>query len=769
MDVTIIITNNNNKKRILKELSIKKILCNLKFYSFQELKKKLYFDYDNKTLFYIMNKYQVNMDIAKTYIENLYFLQDIDNPKIKFLNNLKQELEENNLLIKTLNFKEYLNNKNLIVYQNRELTKEEKLILKDYKYTIKSLDENIFIPLVYEADEINSEVLFVLNKICELINRKVELNKIKIVAQEEYHNILKRMFNIFNIPLNINSNSNYYSTLIAQEFLNNYDNLDIKDNIDLLKEKYDVNDLITIINKSVDISNKDIRKYFIINDLKNTKLDSIKYLNAVSLTNLEEVNKDDYVFLLGFNINDYPKIKKDEDYLSDKEKDLLNLSNSLDLNRLTKEELINTLNSLTNLVITYKLHNKKGECYPSILIDELNLNVNKIDNNPYISYSLLNSKITYTNMLDNLIKYNITDEYLGLYQNSLNIPYREYNHIFKEINLNLLKKRLNNELNLAYTSIEAYYECAFKYYLSYILNINKEEESFKLKLGNITHYILEEALKRDINITEEIMNYVKDNKYELGPKEYFYLEKLQTELIKVIKVIKEQNKHSKLNKYLFEEKFNVYKDQDDYKITFKGLIDKVMYQEINNREVLMVIDYKTGKTVIDLDLIKDGLHMQLPIYLYLLKKSDKFKDAIIGGFYIQEVINDLPNISKKSLDEVRYTNLRLQGYTNNLESIIALIDDEYPDGHIIKGLKYSNGVLNNYKVLSEEEMDDLTSLVDNKIDAAIDDILNGKFMINPKIKPSKINSCEYCLFKDICYKTKEDEVILGGEEDEVNA
>ena len=768
MDTIIIITNNNYKKRILKELSSKKLLYNLKFYSFNELKKKLFFDYDNKTIAYVMKNYHVNLDLALTYLDNLYFLQDISNPKIQFLNNLKKDLIDHNLLIINHEFNNYLKDKKIIVYQNRDLNKEEKIILQDINYEIKTIETSYYIPKVYEFPDIFEEVLFVLNEISKLIINGLNLNKIKIIAKEEYFNILKRMFNIFNIPLNINTNSSFYSTIISQEFLTNYDNLSIEDNINLLKDKYDINDLITIINQSVIVEDKKLRKEFIIKDLKNTKLASIKYDESINVTTLEEVNNDDYVFLLGFNINNYPNIKKDEDYLSDYEKDLLNLSNSIYLNYLTKNELINTLKSINNLVITYKLHNKTGDCYPSILIDEMALEVTKITNNPEVSYSKLYSKIAYTNILDNLIKYNIKDENYDLYRNSLNIPYKEYDHTFKGINLNLLNQRLNKELNLAYTSLESYNECAFKYYLTYILNINKEEESFKLILGNITHYILEQALKKDINISEEIMAYIKENNYELGPKEYFYLEKLQKELGEIITVIKKQNKHSKLTNYLFEEKFYVYKDLDDYKITFKGLIDKVMYQNINNKVYLVVVDYKTGKTIIDFDLINNGLHMQLPIYLYLLKKSPKFQDAIIGGFYIQEVLPDLPNISNKSLEEIRNSNLRLQGYTNNQESVIALIDDEYPEGKIIKGLKYSKGALNNYKVLNKEEMDELTNLVDTKINETISNILNGNFSINPKVMPKKLNSCNYCLFKDICFKEKEDELIIGGEEVEVN-
>ena len=63
MENIIVITNESNKKYILRELSQNKLLYNIKFYTFLDLKKKLFFDYDNKTIEYIMNKFSVPFDI----------------------------------------------------------------------------------------------------------------------------------------------------------------------------------------------------------------------------------------------------------------------------------------------------------------------------------------------------------------------------------------------------------------------------------------------------------------------------------------------------------------------------------------------------------------------------------------------------------------------------------------------------------------------------------------------------------------------------------
>ena len=131
MENIIVITNESNKKYILRELSQNKLLYNIKFYTFLDLKKKLFFDYDNKTIEYIMNKFSVPFDIAQEYLDNMYFLKDLEDDKVRFLISLKEELEGSNLLIKSTNFKEYLKNKRIVVYGYESFTKEEKLILEE--------------------------------------------------------------------------------------------------------------------------------------------------------------------------------------------------------------------------------------------------------------------------------------------------------------------------------------------------------------------------------------------------------------------------------------------------------------------------------------------------------------------------------------------------------------------------------------------------------------------------------------------------------------
>lgn len=770
--MNIYITNEANKMRLLIVLSKEKRFNNNKFYSFRKLKKKLIFDYNNKTIEYVMNKYNVNINIAKIYLENLYFLKDLEDNKVKFLNALKKDLDENNLLIYNKEFRKYLENKDITVYNKSKLSKEEKRILEGLNIRIENNLNNNYEPSIYEAENIEEEVEYVVRSIKELLCKNVDINNIKIIASKEYNKYLDYFCDLFGLPINIASDNTFYGTKIASKFLELYDNYEIDEIIDKLSDEENINDLITIVNKSVLVDDKYARKEFIINDLKTSKVKGVLYKNAIEIGSLDDYySSDDYVYLIGCNKGIFPKVYNDDNFLSDKILDELDLDTSVEKNKLEIKKNLEFIRNIPNLVITYNLFDGEKVKYPSNIIEELKVDVKKIEIDRRISYSKSLSNLSYAKDLDNLYKYNDEGKYLKMYQKNLNIPYKEYNNTYFKVDKALLKDSLESGITLSYTSLEMYNECSFKYFLNSIMKLNIFENTFKIVVGKIVHHILEIGLDKKIDIDLEISNFIKDLDFSFGPKELFYLHKITKEIEFLLDYLEEQKKHSKLNEYLFEEEISIDKSYDGIDITFKGVIDKVMMTKYNDKEVIAVIDYKTGDKNIKLDTLEYGINIQLPIYLYLLKKSSRFKNSVIAGFYIEKVLNNCLNIDKnKSLETLKKENLRLQGYTNSNKTIISLLDDNYLDSKMIKGLRFKNdgSFYSTSKVLSNEEMDKLIIVVDEIIDKVIKSIVNGDYEINPKVIKGKNIACEYCKFKDICFVTKEQELVLGGEEDELN-
>ena len=71
VDDTLIITRDAKKRDLLKRIGKEKKLSNAKIIGLEEFKKKYCFDYTKEAIFYIHKKYDVNMEIAKIFADNL--------------------------------------------------------------------------------------------------------------------------------------------------------------------------------------------------------------------------------------------------------------------------------------------------------------------------------------------------------------------------------------------------------------------------------------------------------------------------------------------------------------------------------------------------------------------------------------------------------------------------------------------------------------------------------------------------------------------------
>jgi len=252
-DNAIIICDDYYKKYILKNMSQNHIFLNVKFYSKKSFLDEYLFKYDEKTIYYLVNKYNLKVDIAKMYLDNLKVVEDkfYNNPKIDYLVNLKKELDNEKLLKYNIEFKEFIKNYKIYIINypfidNYELEIFNKLnakIINDFnKYELTK---------VYEFENIEEEINFVLKSICKLLDKGISINKIKLMGvNEDYYNDLNRLCNFYNIPINIPSSNTLFGNVITKEFLNNYDK-DICKSIEVIKDMNSdiVNKIITICNK----------------------------------------------------------------------------------------------------------------------------------------------------------------------------------------------------------------------------------------------------------------------------------------------------------------------------------------------------------------------------------------------------------------------------------------------------------------------------------------------------------------------------------------
>lgn len=771
-DNTILVVKNNQKNKIIEKIRKSKPLLNIKFMTLNELRDNYYFTYDEKAIYYLINKYNYKYDVCLKYLNNLKYL-DSDNyqePKLQKLIDLKQELLSNNLLIFNNLFKETLKTRKIIIYNYGLINKFDLKLINELKtitqVEIYNDEKQIYNhKYIYEFTDIESEVVFVASSICRLIKDKVNINNIKICGiNDEYTNVIKKIFNFYNLPITFN-NSSLYATKIGSDFLKHFNN-NISLTFKYIEDKYNLKDenIIAIYNTIKNIINKYIwcddlskAKPMIIHDFKTTNVNNIKLINEIEvIKSLDIATPDDYVFLMSFNQGIIPKTYKDEDYLNDDLKNLLKIDNTNDLNKTSHDNWLNNIKHCKNLIITYKKTSPMGDFYISSLNDELALEIKK-EPLTYNNSNIYN-KIKLTSYIDMLVKYNLENKDLPLlYNNYKDLNYMTYDNSYLKINKDKLKGFLDKKLVLSYSAINNYYHCAFKYYLANILKINIYEETFYTILGNLFHYILSICFTKDIDLKKEYTKYISKQAYQFNARERFFLDNLFEELLFIINTIKKQSEYSTLNNYLYEEKIEIDKSREDFLIIFKGFVDKIMLD--NDNKIAAIIDYKTGNPDLNLNNCIYGLDMQLPVYIHLVKH--KFPNIRIVGFYLQKILNsEIIKDNKHTYEKLKEDKLKLQGYTNSDESLITSFDSGYTDSKVIKGMRITSKGLASKKILDDVTIDKLNALTEEKINESIDKILNSDFDINPKRIGTDTIGCKYCTFKDICFMNEKDIVNL---------
>lgn len=767
---SILIIPTNLKRKILDYIDHNSLLINIKLMSFNDLKKGLLFDYTNETVYYIMKKYKVNYGVSKDYINNLYYLEDKDysNDKLSFLRDLQNDLEKNNLLVKDKLFINLIKSKKKIyIYGFDYITKFNTHLLDIVRdiaeIEIMSKEKKNYHHDVFEFTTMENEVAYIFEEICNLITKGVSLDKIYIANySDEYYFTFKRLMKQFNLPIFIKSETSLYSTSIGKYFLDNLDS-----NLDLLLYKikkifnYENNSYnAAVINKLASMLNE----YYWVNDIKDIKelvIEEMKFKKINTNHFKEEIvttkiidncfNDDEYVFLMGFNLGSIPKLKRDEDYLSDDIKPSF-IENTNEYNKIIKETYLKAIHNIKNLTITYKLASPFSSYLPSFLISDEWLS--KVKCHDFVShYSGDYNKLMLAKKIDNLIKFNESDEYLEILYNNYNINYKSYDNKFTGINNEHLLADINDKIIFSYTNISDYYSCPFKFYLTRVLKIDKFETTLDQFIGSLFHFVLQNSLDGDMGIDEAYNKYIDEHKDEIEftNKVNYFLKVLKEEIHFVVKTIKEQYQHSSHEKVLCEKRIEIDVDRK-IKTKIKGFVDKILVMNNN----LLIVDYKTNNKDVNKDLFEFGIGIQLPIYLYLLKCLDS--NYQVAGMYLQHIL-DLGHdydIKKDFLEEKK-KKLKLKGITFGDIDLISKFDDSYDKSEIITSLSTKDGEIRKTKnILNHEEKEELTNLMENLIMKAIDNVSDGMFDIKPIKIEKHADGCDYCNFKDVCYRKFKD-------------
>ncbi|MBE6039539.1 MAG: hypothetical protein E7219_01110 [Clostridiales bacterium] len=328
-------------------------------------------------------------------------------------------------------------------------------------------------------------------------------------------------------------------------------------------------------------------------------------------------------------------------------------------------------------------------------------------------------------------------------------------------------------LKLSASSISNYVDCPFKYFVSRGLRPQEEREfaSDRRSVGDIYHECLM-AVARQImgdrgllerirdGSDEELERLVGDALDELsrsyrgglfisaGSEEY-RMSRIREICASAAKAMAAQLTAETVSSAEFEERFGrggrfdpIVLEVGGDKVYVEGKIDRADVIDVDGEERIRIIDYKTGSDSLDLWKMRQGLKMQLMIYL-ISASTGGMEPAGMFYFNIKDPIVSVNDKSagadQKALDRQPGDEFRLKGAFLNEEGVL----DAMPQSV----LSSARGGIS--REVYEAVRDDVVK----RMEETASGILGGRIGINP-VRDKNALACNYCEFKSVCRRDR---------------
>lgn len=329
--------------------------------------------------------------------------------------------------------------------------------------------------------------------------------------------------------------------------------------------------------------------------------------------------------------------------------------------------------------------------------------------------------------------------------------------------------------------LEDFEKCPYSHFLKYGLGL-LERENFDLDprdIGNLYHKSLKlvwsrisgDAIKsNDISCEEldniietalkETLNEIFESEHSLTARENYIAERTFKITERTIKMLDFQMRSGNMQTVGSEFPFRF----KEGKYALRGSIDRLdMSQSVNGKTYIKIIDYKSGKTSFDLTLCKNGLLMQLPLYMLAaideLQRLNGRRNLVYpaGMFYynIKDPVLDYKEIKdkddlKNSVKKLKEKELKMNGLVYYDEDALKSLDASLNLSQMAdKKSTLNSSVFKNVADLSREEFIGLLDFCKKRFVLDMDKINEGEISIKP-FKFNQKTGCDYCKFKGIC-------------------
>lgn len=610
---------------------------------------------------------------------------------------------------------------------------------------------------------------------------------------------------------------NIYKFLLKNEIMQNLDEKIKKCNDVEISNEYNTSYkiLITILEEMVDLFGTEKITFEKYRDLLMVGINSCQ-LGKIPATQDQVILGDidrtrshqiKILFVLGMNDGIFPNTNKQEGYLNDQDRILLQ-NKGIELAKTSLDNIyesqFNIYRTLTlpeeKLYLSYCSSNKEGKSIrPSIIIKKIKRAFpNILEKSDVISkeYVMTNYKATYEETLQAYKEYLDGKEIENHWKELLIYFYHtekrkftkaisaiNYTNKAEKISMQNIKKMYGNNLKTTISRLESYRRCPFSFHMTYGLKL-KENDSFQMTAidtGSFMHEVIdaffnyidendldiktikeEEILEVVYKIVDEILQMSRYYIFSSSAKFRMMTKRLKKVVAQSMKYIVYSLKYSDFRLIGHELEFGNNSQYKPIKMQLEhgenieliGKIDRVDIGKLNDKEYVRIIDYKSQIKKLDLNQVVNGLQIQLITYLDAIRMQDNFEPA--GALYlglVDNIIKAKKNLSEEEIEKEIRKGFKMQGLVLADVNVVKMMDNRLETGYsdILPVYINKDGELTQGRssIINKTEFEALQKQVIKIIKEISTEILSGNINIMPYHYKDK-TGCDYCKYKAIC-------------------
>ena len=355
----------------------------------------------------------------------------------------------------------------------------------------------------------------------------------------------------------------------------------------------------------------------------------------------------------------------------------------------------------------------------------------------------------------------------------------------------------SDTIRLSASRMDRMNQCHFSYFMDYGLKARprKEADFDAPTMGTFVHDVLEQVLKAAkarggvkccsdqdlIDLTEAaVERYIREELGGLDDKDrrfQYLFRRLLNGVDQVVRNVADELCSSDFEPIAFELGFGrpgetpLLHEADGITLSITGFVDRVDGWVQNNRLYFRVVDYKTGKKSFDFTDIRNGLGLQMLIYLFALQKSitvlqesgmapsDAEKLIPAGVLYLparDAAVSGPSDMSSEALQKELDKELKRSGLVLNKDGVPNAMEHR-ADGEafrflpikVTKATKKKPEELTGDALVTAEQLGLLERHVESALDQIARDFSEGNVKADPYSRGTS-SPCSWCSFKAAC-------------------